>query len=215
MIGGVILKKIQIMAISAAIITAFTMYFFLGSIKEAARVPMVPVVVSSVEIKENTEIKADMVKVINIAENAITPNAVTKLDDVVGEIATRNIYVGEQIIALELAKPGESTQKLSYMVEAGKRAISIKVDEVSGISGLVEPGNKVDIVVVYDESSKSEIVLEDILVLSTGQKIDSEETSKSIYETVTLSLEPTQILRLRAAEAKGKLTMALRSYLES
>lgn len=215
MIGGVVLKKIQIMAISAAIITALTMYFFLGSIKEASRVPMVPVVVSSVDIKENTEIKSDMVKVINIAENALTPNAVTKLDDVVGEIATRNIYVGEQIIALELAKPGESTQKLSYMVEAGKRAISIKVDEVSGISGLVEPGNKVDIVVVYDESSKSEIVLEDILVLSTGQKINSEEVAKDIYETVTLSLEPTQILKLRAAEAKGKLTMALRSYLEN
>lgn len=210
------MKKIQIIAILAALFTAITVYFFLGSIKEASKVPMVPIVVSSMEIKENTEIKSDMVKIISIAESAVTPNAVTKLEDVVGNIATRDIYIGEQIIAQEVAKPGESTQKLSYMIEAGKRAVSVKVDEVSGISGLIEPGNKVDVVVVYDESSTSEIILQDIVVLSTGMKLETEEKAKSqAYETVTLSLDTTQILKLRAAEAKGKITMALRSYLEN
>ncbi len=210
------MKKIQIIAILAALFTAITVYFFLGSIKEASKVPMIPVVVSSLEIKENTEIKAEMVKIINIAESAVTPNAVTKLEDVVGNIATRDIYIGEQIISLELAKPGESTQKLSYMIESGKRAVSVKVDEVSGISGLIEPGNKVDVVVVYDESSTSDIILQNITVLSTGMKLETEESAKAeTYETVTLSLDTTQILKLRAAEAKGKITMALRSYLEN
>lgn len=210
------MKKIQIIAILAALFTAITVYFFLGSLKEASKVPMVPVVVSSMEIKENTEIKSDMVKIINIAESAVTPNVVTKLEEVVGNIATRDIYTGEQIILQEVAKPGESKQKLSYMIEAGKRAVSVKVDEVSGISGLIEPGNKVDVVVVYDESSTSEIILQDIVVLSTGMKLETEESAKSqAYETVTLSLDTNQILKLRAAEAKGEITMALMSYLEN
>lgn len=210
------MKKIQIIAILAALFTAITVYFFLGSLKEASKVPMIPVVVSSIEIKENTEIKSEMVKIINIAASAVTPNAVTKLEEVVGNIATRDIYIGEQIISQEVAKPGESTQKLSYMIESGKRAVSVKVDEVSGISGLIEPGNKVDVVVVYDESSASEIILQDIVVLSTGMKLDTEESAKAeAYETVTLSLDTNQILKLRAAEAKGKITMALRSYLEN
>ncbi|MGL5256891.1 MAG: Flp pilus assembly protein CpaB [Proteocatella sp.] len=210
------MKKIQIIAILAALFTAITVYFFLGSLKEASKVPMVPVVVSSMEIKENTEIKSDMVKIINIAESAVTPNAVTKLEEVVGNIATRDIYTGEQIILQEVAKPGESKQKLSYMIEAGKRAVSVKVDEVSGISGLIEPGNKVDVVVVYDESSTSEIILQDIVVLSTGMKLETEESAKSqAYETVTLSLDTNQILKLRVAEAKGEITMALMSYLEN
>lgn len=200
----------------AALFTAITVYFFLGSLKEASKVPMVPVVVSSMEIKENTEIKSDMVKIINIAESAVTPNVVTKLEEAVGNIATRDIYTGEQIILQEVAKPGESKQKLSYMIEAGKRAVSVKVDEVSGISGLIEPGNKVDVVVVYDESSTSEIILQDIVVLSTGMKLETEESAKSqAYETITLSLDTNQILKLRAAEAKGKITMALMSYLEN
>lgn len=210
------MKKIQIIAILAALFTAITVYFFLGSLKEASKVPMVPVVVSSMEIKENTEIKSDMVKIINIAESAVTPNVVTKLEEVVGNIATRDIYTGEQIILQEVAKPGESKQKLSYMIEAGQRAVSVKVDEVSGISGLIEPGNKVDVVVVYDESSTSEIILQDIVVLSTGMKLETEESAKSqAYETVTLSLDTNQILKLRAAEAKGEITMALMSYLEN
>lgn len=210
------MKRIQILAIIAAIFTVIMVYFFLGGVKEASQIPSASVVQSAVDIKANTEISAEMVKLVEIPETAVTQNAMTTIESVVGKVSTGDIYTGEQIIASKLAEPGVSTKELSYLVEPGKRAVTVAVDAVSGIAGLIEPGNKVDVIVVYDESNVAGTILENIPVLSVGKRMTSgaSVSLEDVYETVTLSLDPAQSLKIRQAEAKGTISMALRSYLE-
>lgn len=210
------MKKIQILAIIAAVVTVIMVYFFLGGIREAGRMPSISVVQSSMDIKANTQVTAEMVKLVEIPETAVTLNAVTTLDSVVGKLAIDDIYTGQQVVSSELAEIGVSTEGLSYLIEPGKRAVTVAVDQVSGVAGLVEPGNKVDVIVVYNETDVTGTLLENILVLSAGMKMKAGASvpGEDIYETITLSLDSSQALKIRQAEAKGTISMALRSYLE-
>lgn len=210
------MKKIRLLAIIAALITVIMTYFYLGNLKEEAQVPKASVVLSTVDITMNTQITQEMVKLVELPQEAVGPGALTEVSQAVGKIATSDIFIGQQIVEPQLAEPGASTKELSYMIEQGKKAVAIKVDEVSSVAGLIEPGNKVDVVVVYEESGESEVVLSNITVLSTGKRMTpgKSATVEDVYETVSLSLNATETLKLRKAEAKGSITMALRSYLD-
>lgn len=208
------MKRIQILAVIAALLTVVMAYFFLGHLKKQAEVPKISVVESSVDIKAGTEITAEMVVMAELPQDAVTPNSVTEISAAVGKIANSDIYTGQQIISPQLAEPGVSTNELSYIIEQGRKAATISVDAVSSVAGLVEPGNKVDVIVVYDETAESAVVLENISVLSVGKRMKSGSSAspEDVYETITLSLTANETLKLRQAEAKGEISLALRSY---
>ena len=208
------MKRIQILAVIAALLTVVMAYFFLGDLKKQAEVPKISVVESNVDIKAGTEITAEMVVMAELPHDAVTPNAVTEISAAVGKIANSDIYTGQQIISPQLAEPGVSTNELSYIIEQGRKAATISVDAVSSVAGLVEPGNKVDVIVVYDETAESVVVLENISVLSVGKRMKSGSSAspEDVYETITLSLTANETLKLRQAEAKGEISLALRSY---
>lgn len=208
------MKRIQILAVIAALLTVVMAYFFLGDLKKQAEVPKISVVESNVDIKAGTEITAEMVVMAELPQDAVTPNAVTEISAAVGKIANSDIYTGQQIISPQLAEPGVSTNELSYIIEQGRKAATISVDAVSSVAGLVEPSNKVDVIVVYDETAESVVVLENISVLSVGKRMKSGSSAspEDVYETITLSLTANETLKLRQAEAKGEISLALRSY---
>ena len=210
------MKRIRILAVAAALFTVIMAYFYLGNLKEQAEVPKASVVESMVDIKANTEITAEMLKLTEIPQEAVAPGAFTEISSAVGKIATGDIYTGQQIIAPQLAEPGVSTNELSYLIEQGKKAATISVNAVSSVAGLVEPGNKVDVIVVYDEPTDSAVVLENITVLSVGKRMKSGSSTspEDAYETITLSLTANETLKLRKEEAKGEISLALRSYLD-
>lgn len=208
------MKRIQILAVIAALFTVIMAYFFLGNLKEQAEVPKVSVVESSVDIKASTEITAEMLVMAEVPQDAVAPNAITEIAAAVGKISTGDIYAGQQIISQQLAEPGVSTNELAYLIEPGKKAVTISVSAVSSVAGLIEPGNMVDVIVVYDENAQSSVVLENISVLSVGKRMKSGSSAspEDVYETITLSLTANETLKLRSEEAKGEISLALRSY---
>lgn len=208
------MKRIQILAVIAALFTVIMAYFFLGNLKEQAEVPTVSVVESSVDIKASTEITAEMLVIAEVPQDAVAPNAITEIASAVGKISTGDIYAGQQIISQQLAEPGVSTNELAYVIEPGKKAVTISVSTVSSVAGLVEPGNKVDIIFVNGETAQSSVMLENISVLSVGKRMKSGSSAspEDAYDTVTLSLTANEVLKLRSEEAKGSISLALRSY---
>lgn len=210
------MKKIQIMAIAAAVITIIAAYFFMINIKKANEIPSGPVILSAVDIPANTQITAEMVTVAKQPISAINQSAVTEAGMVIGKISSNDIYKGEQIVSQEIIEPGAATGELSYAIAQGKRAVTIKVDPVSSVSGLIEPGNMVDVIGANIESATSRTVLENILVLSVGKRMTSgsSTSAEDVYETVTLSLSPEQALTLREAQTKLEITLALRSAMD-
>src|SRR6185369_17284849 len=107
---------------------------------------------------------------------------------------------------------------LSSVISEGKRAVSVKVNEVIGVAGFALPGNLVDVMVnAKDDHDRpiSKIVLEQILVLAIAQEANRDETKPKVVSVVTLELTPEQAERLDLARSVGTLSLVLRNPLDT
>jgi pilus assembly protein CpaB len=107
------------------------------------------------------------------------------------------------------------------------RAIAVKGDKVIGISGFINPGNRVDVIVTVAEPGtkkiKSKIFLENLSVLATGSEIQKNEKGEPMPVDVytlevtvyTLEVTPEQAEKVALAASEGRLQFALRSVLDS
>ena len=113
-----------------------------------------------------------------LAPRQYAPGSFQDMKPLNSRVVKINLVRGEPLLESKLAPEGNAAG-LSGVITEGKRAITVKVNEVIGLAGLALPGNKVDILInTKDESDKpiSKIVLEQILVLAIGQDLGRDET---------------------------------------
>jgi pilus assembly protein CpaB len=228
-------KKIRIIAIITAIVLAISVLIFLRSLNEPEEVEKTLVVIAANNILPHTEITSDMIATKEIPADVVHNDAALSKDLVIGKVCNSHIVQDEIILLSKLEKPGESTYGLSYAVQEGMRAITVSVDEVSGLSGLLQPGNYVDVLIVltiekeimsHDEDKTvsntiqetlSSQLLQNIEILAVGSYLDERIVSseENQYQTVTLSVSPEQALDLILAEELGQIRLTLRSPLDT
>lgn len=106
------------------------------------------------------------------------------------------------------------------MIPEGYRAMTVKVDDETGIAGFLMPGTLVDVLAIINADNNlgpiSKIVLQNIKVLANGQNLDQpkDEREASTVKTVTLQVTPDQSERLALASAEGKLRLSLRNSID-
>ena len=105
----------------------------------------------------------------------------------------------------------------SARVGAGRRAVTVPVDEISSISGLVEPGDRIDIMVTLrrDNRQLAFVLMQSVPVLATGTKVeqgsDGRDGSRRTFTTITLDVNAEQARQVIAAREIGKITALLRA----
>ena len=98
-------------------------------------------------------------------------------------------------------------------IPKGMRAFAIEVNEHTGVSGFILPDHRVDVVQPEsgpNSTSEAETILQDVLVLASGQVFTRPEDRSIQSRTVTLAVTPEQVDILVAASAKGSLSLSLR-----
>jgi pilus assembly protein CpaB len=177
------------------------------------------VVVAKTEISLGEKITADQLTVVPIPNASVPDGAFRNLNQVVGRVAIMPIGVRETITNLKLAPAGMGGG-LSAVIPEGYRAMTVKVDDVVGVSGFIMPGSYVDVIAVIVSASQqngepiSKIVLQNIKVLASGPKIDSPENQRepTTVKAVTLQVTPEQAEKLVLAANEGKLQLVMRNY---
>jgi pilus assembly protein CpaB len=180
------------------------------------------VVVAKVEIPLGAKITADHLMLVPIPNGSAPEGAFRKVDEVTGRVAITPIGVRETVTGNKLAPEGVGGG-LSAVIPEGYRAMTVKVDDIVGVSGFVMPGSFVDVVAVIvpqaaqgGQSSGpiSKIVLQQIKVLASGPKLDSPDNQRepTNAKSVTLQVTPEQAERLSLAANEGKLQLVMRSY---
>lgn len=222
------MKKIKILAFLSAVITALLLYVFLSSLGQAEVVESAMVVTASVNIPVNTVITEEMVTLTELPVGAILNRSITEKKLVLGKVSKSEIFPGEQILNGKLISPGDSSNgTLAYAIQPGNRAITISVGSTSGLSGMLKPQNKVDIIsdFEYELSTGDRIfyttmIVENVLILAVdsvlsqeGKSLNTNETA-SPYLTITLQVTPQQAMELSMSEYKGHLRAILRSPLD-
>jgi pilus assembly protein CpaB len=179
------------------------------------------VVVAKQEIPLGEKITAEQLALAPIPNGSLPEGVFRKMDEVVGRVAITPIGMRETITNMKLAPEGTGAG-LSAVIPEGYRAMTVKVDDVVGVSGFIMPGSFVDVVAIIVPLSQagaangpiSKIVLQNIKVLASGAKIDSPENQRQPAEVkaVTLQVTPEQAEKLVLAANEGKLQLVMRNY---
>jgi pilus assembly protein CpaB len=127
-----------------------------------------------------------------------------------------SVFAGEAIVPGRLAPIGTGPG-LELKIPPGQRAMAVRINDVAGISGLIQPNSRVDVLVTIQEPGTSKQVaklfMENMRVLSVGTEIQRDASGKPITATtVTLGVTPQQAERLAVAMNQGAIQLVLRGY---
>jgi len=164
------------------------------------------------------EIK-DQVKVIGWPKSHPVAGTFANVEDVVERGLVAGVVENEPITESKLA-PRNTGGGLPPKIRPGKRAMSVRVNEVIGVAGFVTPGTKVDVFVTLreQEGSSSHLVVSDVEVLTAGTRYDDAEAKKQgkaiPSSVVTLMVLPAEAERIALAASEGQIVLALRNPLD-
>ena len=142
------MKRIVLFALIAALCAGALLYFYLDKLEQQKQVQVVyeDVVVAVADIPAFTQIGAEMVQISQKPAGSSHPLAARTVEEVVGFVTESDIIAGEELLPVKLKQPGQTESGLSYVVPEGMRALTVAVDQVSGVAGFVQRGDYVDVI---------------------------------------------------------------------
>lgn len=204
-------RKALLLSLCIAVALTVLLMFYLQK-KSLDTGPLVKVVVAAQNIEARTVISDIHLREIMIPQKYAVSGNVARKADLVGKIAKDKIFAGEQVIG-ERIITGRENGGLAAVVKPGYRAVTIKVDQVSGVGGYVRTGDFVDIFVFLQPPySKQEIVK---AVFQRVEVLDSGTTANTSDERyLTIIMTPSDAKRLFLCTELSKVRLALRNTVE-
>ncbi|OGQ04910.1 MAG: Flp pilus assembly protein CpaB [Deltaproteobacteria bacterium RIFCSPLOWO2_12_FULL_44_12] len=202
-----------------------------------------PVLIAKKDILQGMKLDISMVELSKAPRRFLQPAALSSLDAIVGMVTAAPILQGEQILETKLVSIGAATG-LSVKIPQDQRALSIEVDEVSGVAGLIKPNDFIDLLATFEMEDSSETLqtatytlAQKVLVLAVNDDLgnpfnpeiwEKRTQAKGLFaskgfsdvagmqrrKTLTLALSPQQVQEIEFAKNSGTLAVALRSKLD-
>ena len=183
--------------------------------KKAEPTDMKDVVVATRPLGIGVMVKPADVKVTRVPGEAFPKGAFSKVEEVLDRPVVSNILLDEPLLEGRLAVKG-SGLGLAPTIPVGMRAVTVRVNDVAGAAGFVLPGLKVDVLVTghppTGDSNMTTTVLQNVLVLSAGQAMQSDARGTPVsVSTVTLLVTPNDAETLTLANGEGRIQLVLRN----
>src|SRR5262249_43536465 len=122
----------------------------------------------------------------------------------------------ELILKTKITGPGQRAS-LSALLDEGKRAVTVRVDDVRGVAGFVLPGDRVDVVLIRtvrgtsgSTENISDVLLQHIKVLAVDQLANERQQTPTVAKAVTLEVDTDQAQKILLASDVGRLALILR-----
>ena len=188
----------------------------------AAVQPAGTIVVAAESLAYGTAMTPDNVVEIPWFSNTLPEGAFAVKDDLLNDgrrVVLSPLKRGEPVLRSKITGPGQRAS-LASLLDEGKRAVTVSVDDVRGVAGFVLPGDFVDIVVIADDGSPkrqsySDILLEHVKVLAIDQVASEGEGQPTVAKAVTVEVTKEQAQKILLATNIGKLSLILARPVES
>ncbi len=192
-----------------------------GWVSRQAGIASNKVVVAAVDIELGSKINAEMLSTLDWPSGATPPGAFKDPKELQDRIVKVSILRGEPLLDGKLAPLG-TLGGLSAVIAEGKRAMTVRVNDVVGVAGFALPGNYVDVMVNAEQDKAngeqgkqiSITVLERVLVLAVAQEAGRDDTTPKVVSAVTLELSPEDSEKLDLARSVGTLSLVLRNQVD-
>lgn len=208
-------RPVWILAVASAV--AFVSVFVAAIwLKKKDEINTIKVVVATRDLPIGTRLQPAMVETVSWPISASIPSPLKSTDQAYDRVINIPIQRGEPILETKLAATGQQGG-LSSVLKEGKRAVTVKVNEIVGVAGFALPGNYVDVMANIpdkDNNPISKIVLERIQVLAVAQDVASTENKPRVVSAVTLEVTPQEAEIIDLARSVGALSLVLRSQVD-
>ena len=187
--------------------------------EEKQNIIQIAVAVSS--LNPGAKIEIQDVRMASFLKETVPAGHFINPKDAVGRIVLKSIQTTEPVLESALAPIELSKGGIAAIITPQKRAMAVKVNEVIGVAGFLQPGHLVDVLVSIQKPGEqsgqiTKTVLENILVLSIGTQAEEtkEKTAKKVT-VVTLEVDLEEGEKLAHAVNEGNIQLALRGYTDT
>jgi pilus assembly protein CpaB len=213
-----------IVAIVLAVTTGLLTLRYLNSVNQSAAVAVVeskPVVIANRDISARAKITPDMLTIVKRPENEIEPGAITDPHQAIGDVSLITIPMNSTITDTKIGQP--ASVGLTARLKPGMRAVTIPVDAIKSVNGMIQPGDRVDVLASVAKGSgdrpRTYAIIRGALVLALNNTIEPIPDQSppppgqqgSVPSTVTLGVSVQQASLLTVADLNANLRLALRS----
>jgi pilus assembly protein CpaB len=201
------------LVISLGITSVF--YARITRTQASARPKTKRIIAAAVALQPGTPITAENLTQIDWPVNVPLEGLIEKKEDVTGHVLMYAVAVQQPVLQRDLAS--SASLGLSAKIPDGMRATAVKTNEVTNIAGFIFPGSHVDVLVTLKpdnnaSSTETRTVLQNVLVLSTGTKIDPDPNGKpENVNVITLLVTPEQSEKVALAQNQGTIHFVLRN----
>jgi pilus assembly protein CpaB len=177
------------------------------------------VVVAAMDIELGSRLNPQMLTQVEWPSESVPAGAFTDIKDLHDRVAKVGLLRGDAVVDRKLA-PAGTRGGLSAVIAEGKRAMTVRVNDVVGVAGFALPGNYVDVMVNMQQDRGtgndpiSRMVLEQVLVLAVAQEASRDDLKPKVVSAVTLELSPGDAEKLDLARSIGTLSLVLRNQLD-
>jgi pilus assembly protein CpaB len=214
-----------VLALVVAVVASVLIYKWMKkqtAPKEVAKIEEVRLkeaATAEVNLPVGTQLKAEMIKSVSFLEDSLPPGSFSDPNEQVGRVVIAPLERQELILESRLAPSDVKTGGMAAILKPGKRAVSIAGNKVLGVSGLINPGDRVDILLTSNDpktkTTVNKTVFENVLILATGTQLSRNAEGKpSPVDSYTLEVTPEQAEKLVLASSQGKIHFALRIILD-
>ncbi len=213
--------------LAAALVTAgaatYGVFRVIETTKAQSRALLRPVVVASADLTEGAALDNSNLSVAQWPVATVPPAAYSTVDSLVGRVTRIAVFKGEPLIPGRLA-PAGTGPGIMVKITPGKRAMAVKIDDVAGVSGLIQPNSRVDVLVTLRDRETNgsngsggeqvaKLFMSNMRVLSVGTVVQSGPDNRPIQATTaTLEVTPDEAERLAVGMREGSIQLVLRGY---
>lgn len=202
-------------ALATAGLATFGIYRVLEATKAQNKIITRPVVVALQDVSEGRSIERTSVMVAQWPIGTVPAGAYSSADSVVGRVARVDVFKGEVIVPGRLAPDGTGPG-LQVKIAPGKRAAAVRIDDVAGLNGLIQPNSRVDILVTLRDANGqqvSKLFMSNMRVLSIGTAVQTTADNRPISApTAAIEVTPEEAEQLAIAQREGTIQLVLRGY---
>jgi pilus assembly protein CpaB len=213
------LLLIGFIALALGAFVSFVVYRNLQSRTASKAAPGEEVVVAAEDLQVGTKIEDKDIRLIRLPSGTLPIGCFHQKKNVVGRGVVLPIAQNDYVLSNKLA--GENAGSgLPSLIPPGMRAVSVRVNDTTSVSGFVLPGTRVDVQLTGNPQGSNEqqttTVLQNVAVIATGQRLERNSAGEAqSAPVVTLLLSPDDAERLTLASSQGHIQLALRNPLDT
>ena len=219
------MNRQSMIALGVALVLGLVAVFFANSYlnrkqNEAYAGGTTKVAVASVPLAYGNDITPEKVRFVDYPNTSIPPGAFTNAAALMpagkpARVALLAIAPNEPILASKITGEGQGAS-IAALLPAGMRAASVRINDVSGVAGFIQPNDSVDVLITRtlpqqgQAAQVTDVLLQNIRVIAIDQNAKNSDGTPAVARTATLEVTPIDAQKLALAQEAGSLSLVLR-----